>query len=139
VSGETWYHADFCHAYAWVYEHGDHLRVKWGERDNENLYLHARHDCARCAELANRKNLARYGEFTMPKPSSEFSSTEAFLTVLVEISKYVPGLNDDGGGDDSRSSSRVAPDAAAAPAGEDTAVSRLCIWRLPGRYRVGAS
>ncbi len=35
ATGEAWYHADFCHAYAWVYEQGDHLLVKWGELANE--------------------------------------------------------------------------------------------------------
>ena len=89
---EAWYHADFCHAYAWVYEEGDHLRVKWGERDGGSLYLHARGDCERCAELARVPNAARYGEFTIAKPDAKFSSTEAFFTVLAEIAEYVPGL-----------------------------------------------
>ena len=92
MSGDAWYHADFCHAYAWVYEDGTNLRVKWGERENENLYLHSLPDCERCAELARGKNIARHGEFTMPKPDAEFSSTEAFLTVLAAIAEWVPGL-----------------------------------------------
>ena len=93
--GSAWYHADFCHAYAWVYEQGDHLRVRWAERERENLYLHAREDCWRCEELARNRHRARNGEFTMPKPDAKFSSTEAFLTVLAEIAEYVPGLLDE--------------------------------------------
>ncbi len=117
AGNEAWYHADFCHAYAWVYEEGDHLRVKWGERDGENLYLHALDDCERCKQLSvprhhikTATNRARNGEFTMEKPSEDFSSTEAFFTVLAEIAKYVPGLYENGAGEDSRSSLPVAPD-----------------------------
>lgn len=92
---EAWYHADFCHAYAWVYEEGDRLRVVWGERDGTNLILHSTSDCERCRELGRTPHAGRHGEFTMAKPSGEFSSTEAFVTVLAEIAKYVPGLDEE--------------------------------------------
>ena len=95
MTAEAWYHVDFCHAYAWVYEDGDKLLVKWGERDGSNLYLHARNDCGRCDELARGLNIARHGEFTMDKPDAKFSSHEAFFSVLAEIAEYVPGLLDD--------------------------------------------
>jgi hypothetical protein len=95
VSDEAWYHADFCHAYAWVYEDGDRLRVKWGERDGSNLSLHRRPDCERCTSLARRYEKARHGEFHMEKPPAEFSSVESFFAVLGEIAKWVPGLMED--------------------------------------------
>jgi len=91
----AWYHVDFCHAYAWVYEDGDRLLVKWGERD-QGINLHRKMDCDRCTALARREFKPRYGEFHMDKPSAEFSSTEAFCTVLVELGKWVPGLTDEG-------------------------------------------
>ena len=95
VTASAWYHADFCHAYAWVYEHGDKLLVKWGERD-AGLNPHRRDDCPECEALARRRVKPRHGEFTMDKPPAEFSSMEAFAHVLVELAKWVPGLTDDG-------------------------------------------
>lgn len=95
MSGEAWYHADFCHAYAWVYEDGDRLRVKWGERDGSDLILHRRSECDRCLALARSREKARHGEFHMDKPSADFSSTESFFAVLGEIAKWVPGLTDE--------------------------------------------
>jgi hypothetical protein len=97
---EAWYHTDFCHAYAWVYEQGDNLRVRWGERTDSNLYLHSRRDCARCRELCEDARAARYGEFTMAKPPEEFSSLASFFHVLAEIAKYVPGLIEEGDDDE---------------------------------------
>lgn len=97
---EAWYHADFCHAYAWVYEDGDQLRVRWGERTGTDLILHSRSDCDRCREIGKDDHAARHGEFTVPKPSEDFDSRETFVYVLVEIAKYVPGLiEEDGDGD----------------------------------------
>lgn len=95
MSDEAWYHADFCHAYAWVYEDGDRLRVKWGERNDSDLTLHRRAGCDRCTSLARGYEKARNGEFHMEKPSAEFSSVESFFAVLAEIAKWVPGLMDD--------------------------------------------
>jgi hypothetical protein len=89
---EAWYHADFCHAFAWVYENGDKLRVRWGERTGSNLYLHSKSDCNRCREIRKDERVARDGEFTMEKPPAEFSSGESFFRVLAEIGRYVPGL-----------------------------------------------
>jgi hypothetical protein len=92
---QAWYHADFCHAFAWVYEDGDRLRVCWGERTSSDLYLHSRTECARCIEIRKDEHAARDGEFTMDKPPAEFSSHESFFHVLAEIGKYVPGLLED--------------------------------------------
>jgi hypothetical protein len=89
---QAWYHADFCHAFAWVYEDGDRLRVCWGERTGSDLYLHSRTECARCIEIRKNEHVARDGEFTMGKPPAEFSSHESFFHVLAEIGNYVPGL-----------------------------------------------
>ncbi len=91
----AWYHADFCHAAAWVYEEGDHLRVTWFERTGSDLYLHSKTDCDRCREIRKDEHLARDGEFAMEKPPEEFSSTASFFHVLAEIAKYVPGLIED--------------------------------------------
>jgi len=110
---EAWNHADFCHAFAWVYEDGEQLRVRWGERTGSNLYLHSMSDCERCRELRKNEHKARDGEFRMPKPPAEFSSAESFFHVLAEIAKYVPGLLDNdeiAAGEGSRPSSPVAPD-----------------------------
>ena len=93
----AWYHVDFCHAYAWVYEDGERLLVKWGERDGTDLMLHRKSECSRCADLYREKVTGRHGEFHMDKPSAEFSSTEAFFTVLAELGKWVPGLTEDDG------------------------------------------
>lgn len=95
MSESAWYHTDFCHAYAWVYEEGDQLRVRWGERDGTDLMLHRKSDCDRCKTLYRADGEGRNGEFLMDKPSAEFSSTEAFFTVLAEIAKWVPGLTDE--------------------------------------------
>jgi hypothetical protein len=97
---EAWYHADFCHAFAWVYEDGDKLRVRWGERTGSDLYLHSKSDCHRCREICKDEHVARDGEFTMEKPPAEFSSHESFFHVLAEIGKFVPGLLDEGEDDD---------------------------------------
>ena len=122
-TNEAWYHADFCHAFAWVYEDGDRLRVRWSERTGSDLYLHSRSECERCREIRRDEHKARDGEFTMEKPSAEFSSHVSFFRVLAEIAKYVPGLLDDdeiGAGEGSRPSLPVAPDGpdAALPSGE---------------------
>jgi len=93
--GQAWYHADFCHAYAWVYEDGDKLLVKWGERDGTDLYLHRESECPRCCELSGNRAEGRHGEFHMEKPDAEFSSTVSFFVVLAEIAKWVPGLADE--------------------------------------------
>ena len=90
--GEAWYHADFCHAAAWVYEDGDALRVRWFERTGSDLYLQGRSDCWRCRELRKNERGARDGEFTMAKPPEEFSSAASFFHVLAAIAEYVPGL-----------------------------------------------
>lgn len=95
---EAWYHADFCHAAAWVYEDGDALRVRWFERTGSDLYLHSnRSECDRCDELLRDKHKAREGEFTMAKPPENFSSMESFAAVLVEIAGFVPGLLEEDG------------------------------------------
>jgi hypothetical protein len=92
---DAWYHADFCHAYAWVYEDGTELSVTWGERTGSDLYLHSRTECDRCRAIRADEHLARHGAFTMDKPPSVFSSRESFFHVLIEIAKYVPGLLDE--------------------------------------------
>lgn len=92
---EAWYHADFCHAFAWVYEDGEKLRVRWAERTGSDLYLHSKSDCDRCREIRKDEHAARDGEFTMEKPPEEFSSATSFFHVLAEIGKYVPGLIED--------------------------------------------
>jgi hypothetical protein len=91
----AWYHADFCHAYAWVYEDGDKLRVRWGARTGTDLMLHRKSDCDRCQTLYRERETGRHGEFLMDKPPAEFSSAESFMATLIEIAKYVPGLRDD--------------------------------------------
>lgn len=98
-SHEAWYHADFCHAFAWVYEDGDKLRVRWAERTGSDLYLHSKSDCDRCREIRKDEHAARDGEFTMEKPPEEFSSAASFFHVLAEIGQYVPGLLDEGAND----------------------------------------
>lgn len=95
MTGAAWYHVDFCHAYAWVYEDGDRLLVKWGERDGTDLMLHRKGECDRCQELYRSDHAGRNGEFHMDKPGEEWSSAAAFFVVLAELGKWVPGLTDD--------------------------------------------
>ena len=95
MSGAAWYHVDFCHAYAWVYEDGDRLLVKWGERDGTDLLLHRKSDCSRCRDLYREKAAGRNGEFRMDQPGADLSSSAAFFVVLAELGKWVPGLNDE--------------------------------------------
>jgi hypothetical protein len=103
-NGETWYHVDFCHAYAWVYEDEGRLLVRWSIRDGTDLMLRRRGDCSACSDLYRDRHepMPRQGEFRMDKPPAEFSSAEAFFAVLAELGKWIPGLTDDdpeGGGD----------------------------------------
>ena len=95
-TSSAWYHADFCHAYAWVYEDGDQLRVRWGERSGTDVLLHGKSDCPRCRALRRGTEYGPgEGEFHIAKPDAAFSSTEAFLVVLAELGKWIPHLADE--------------------------------------------
>jgi len=95
MTSNAWFHADFCHAYAWVYERGDKLRVRWGERSGTDLAVHRKSDCPRCQSLWRGSAIGPgEGEFHMDKPDVEFSSAEAFFVVLAELRKWIPGLTE---------------------------------------------